>query len=985
MKDPGAPHSGTRSPRLTRELSGFLKHLLASKTRQSDHGSALILTLLITALLATIVVSFLSTSRVEQIAARNFSRQNAASGLAEMATQQAMANLQTAFNDNGSMTGRYAAVVTSQPGGITKYFFQNGNCSTNGTVPLFFTSNSTNANDTVNMNNLDNSTSTTSPTSGLITGNRSEAIAVARVNILNSGGNQTIGRIAYYIDDESTKINLNSLAGTRGTLNAGYGKAQSLSGVASSASVNGSANFTGNLSFVNSIVNGLAPSSNNSITTWASFFRPEQAQASFSINSSQIKHYSAAPLSDFHLKYTPWGTPRLFINDEPTNDTGVSNVFSALTGLDATTNIQSGSPNSYEINGMALKHIFNGTFSDKYSINGTKQIAANMLQLRDRNTTGWNGIYWNGGLIGSGNLSSTGIPQSYLGYIPPAAINEVAIQSEKDETNGTLNICVYVELWAPMWDYGAANFALNVNLQSATFSSGNSTLTFPNQSLWQNVTLQTYGRYVQRFVFSQPATSFNGTLNIAMGDIKLLASQANAASIRDWITGSVINSLLPINTTINSTQTVNYTASSPWNTSQNMTSIQRKDIRIRQDSSGVYSLSNNSVTNPWLVQKHTFPPEGNNYNFIKSYSAISLHLDDSDNGNNGGSPNWILQDPYIDYSSWPADFTCQGSNLPIFRFYNNNRYFFPLLIATDMNGDGIFIWPADLGKVMTDKMYRTLRMWWQPPEERALGFVPDWALLDLVSFSSNNSAKFPLKIAPMNLNGRFNSLSASPPSPRNNLQCLTISYDTQGNVTSYLANSTNRTYYNSFPPGNRGNTGWLGAGAGVSLSLSSNLTQHIMSNSPNSTIAWSKTTGNKTWSAYRTSKGWPSKQIVIPSEITEIKSVADYTVAPNTDPALRPMSWYWHYANSEGNENRLAAFFPGLTLCSNFFTIYAYAQAGQLKDKNQPESASNPFVADSEALTKSLVEVEITTPATATAPAQYKVKKLYTQPIPMGQ
>ena len=126
MKVPGAPHSGTRLPRLTRELSGFLKHLMASKTRQSDHGSALILTLLITALLATITVSFLSTSRVEQIAARNFSRQNAASGLAEMATQQAMAQIQQGFNTSNATSGTgsnsHTQIVTTQPGKITKYF-----------------------------------------------------------------------------------------------------------------------------------------------------------------------------------------------------------------------------------------------------------------------------------------------------------------------------------------------------------------------------------------------------------------------------------------------------------------------------------------------------------------------------------------------------------------------------------------------------------------------------------------------------------------------------------------------------------------------------------------------------------------------------------------------------------------------------------------------------------------------------------------------
>jgi hypothetical protein len=84
--------------------------------------------------------------------------------------------------------------------------------------------------------------------------------------------------------------------------------------------------------------------------------------------------------------------------------------------------------------------------------------------------------------------------------------------------------------------------------------------------------------------------------------------------------------------------------------------------------------------------------------------------------------------------------------------------------------------------------------------------------------------------------------------------------------------------------------------------------------------------------------------------------------------------WPTSGATSERLENRLAAFFPGLTLCSNFFTIYAYAQA--------LDKSGN---VDSEVLAKTLVEVEITTPATATTGAVYKVKKLYTQPIPLGQ
>ena len=74
------------------------------------------------------------------------------------------------------------------------------------------------------------------------------------------------------------------------------------------------------------------------------------------------------------------------------------------------------------------------------------------------------------------------------------------------------------------------------------------------------------------------------------------------------------------------------------------------------------------------------------------------------------------------------------------------------------------------------------------------------------------------------------------------------------------------------------------------------------------------------------------------------------------------------------NEGRSSALIPAVTTRSSFFTIYAYAQA--------LDQSGN---IGSESLTKTLVEVEVETPATATTPAAYKVKKLYTQNIPLGQ
>jgi hypothetical protein len=262
-----------------------------------------------------------------------------------------------------------------------------------------------------------------------------------------------------------------------------------------------------------------------------------------------------------------------------------------------------------------------------------------------------------------------------------------------------------------------------------------------------------------------------------------------------------------------------------------------------------------------------------------------------------------------------------------------------------------------------------------------INLIPDWAMLDVISFSSNNSTSSPIKIAPINPNGNFtydtgiNTAATGLPARRNNLPVLIKALEAPQASPNYRLGSL---IARSISGGNLTFESFSMAAwdfcitGNFSNSLSNNITNRTWS------TANGTSTGNTTWSQWRAARAWPSTALVLPGEVTEISGVADYA------RSQYDFTNAW-YQSIKRNEGRLSAFFPGLTLCSNFFTIYAYAQAGQLKDKNQPESASNPFVADSEALTKSLVEVEITTPATATAPAQYKVKKLYTQSIPMGQ
>jgi Tfp pilus assembly protein PilX len=1196
MKAPGAPHSGTRSPRLTRELSGFLKHLLASKTRQSDHGSALILTLLITALLATIVVSFLSTSRVEQIAARNFSRQNAATGLAEMATQQAMAKIQQGFTVNGTGT----TIITTQPGAIRQFVFNNGTCTPATPVTLY----SENGTVPADLNNLQNPGNTTEVRGNVsanqtftITGNASNRLLVKMEDVTSNG--TLVGRIAYYVDDELTKININAATDNRTTLNVSTPRSMSLS-----------AFTTANLTTFRSIVDGTISNDPSSINSWGYFFRKEQADKVTGFNGNQMSNISTAPLSDFHLKYTPWGARRLHINDELLNSTGVDNVYAALAS-------------------NHLKNIYGGSFDDKYGkgwswygsntsvtsnltapVNGLKQIAANMLQMRSANTANLTSGGYRISNPVIGNNGSSAIPSSYFAHTPYAVINEFAMQIQyndywdgsPDNPRGAMIIQYYpfIEIVAPMQNpYGGANSTAAINptycleytirriiltlrdsLGATTTSINNnpnprnSYVSFSssaegfsgNKSVHGGFTLSTsFNGNTVAFTtnmwpywpYELPYTQINtfnngnvpafwqnwnvpwqitGNVTIEMGDIKLYAGTTpDPNKLLDWIPAEVINSLLGNGTTQSDINGPNSGKIQIPKLGTNTTTFQIKEPAT-SSVTGVLTL--NRTTGEFISAEITMPsyngywpytppstagtvpysrtttsyPDRNSYNAtltslfgspnrsytvnstnttkivtigdpsswmlpnitrgnltasnagFLAFSSLALRRSTANFGDISGMQNVSIQrvDPRIrgygnsttGYSNWvvapntfcrhvvngnltdiissnyrnltgnntsnnlmaghntfngtlsdgarfgdyglrpsetqnrhiPGDPSSLGDDEPDIFIANEGSsiYFAQSLNTFDASGNATFNTPHDLGKVMTNVNWRRLRFMPRHSNENAANLIPDWAMLDAISFSSNNSSSSMLKIAPINPNGAFaydttlnNSTAA--PAARNNLPALLKALESNSLI---LGSSIAKTVAGSNMTFDKADLAAIGSGLGnasttfrgsptLAASVSANITS-------NSTTKWSTT--NSTWSAWRSSKGWPSTNLVMPGEATEIRGVADYGARSQYDYSSSPGA-----RSIKENEGRLSAFFPGLTTCSNFFTIYAYAQAGQLKDKNQPESASNPFVSDSEALTKSLVEVEITTPATATAPAQYKVKKLYTQPIPLGQ
>ena len=1028
----------------------------------SVSGSSLILVLLITALLATIAVSFLSTSRVEVIAAKNFTRQNAAAGLAESATQMAMAKIQQGFNATGNGAENFTSVLTTQPGAIKKYFFSNGTLQTNRTITTeLFTSGSGNLTNLNNLQNPGNSTSNATSNQWTITGNASERINVFMENVTATvnGTNQTVGRIAYYVDDEGAKLNLNAATGDRPTLNVGSSRSLSLSTLVSAAQAT---NFT-------QTINGTT-NTPTSIQTWAHFFRPEQLAGLFGGDaaiSGNLSKFSAAPVagSDYHLKKTPWGTDRLFINDLPIDSTGVNAIYEALSGKNATT----GNPTADQ----GLRNIYGTTFAEKYTDAGLKQIAANILQARHANVLNdWNKSFtYNGSLLGATNATTDlvaiadccdtanatkVIPKDYLGNAPYPILNEIGVTvvygvADVPATSGhfmRLMIRPYISILNPWrvafpksevdnWEIQYQIDSFRVYVWYEFFANGGNRIRkrtygpegynilgdswghtqtereqnskdrddantiyakekYPLGTGFTSYSLNgTYSEYTD-YSGAQLLTPFSeelspgvelqfpcpplvGAPNIGWGwdsayqlvlptgsrikeikdivvkfeYIRLLAKSRDGTTIRDWILGKDLKvdgwlqaphptkgwadgfpKDVDLGDFVNLVN-VDYTLIKPP-----QKSIKRMGGALKTSANMSVSSSRNS-TQAWSKSGNaTWVSANASGGVLGNYTADATK--DADTFPSKTKDNEIPGDPTMTdsdlrYAFDPREHHLDSNGWPKIEFTN------------PANTTGVFTSPADLGKIQTNIQHRKLRFTTQHPKEVAGGnatYIPDWAMLDVISFGSNVTT-VPLP-APVNLNGRFHvpSVSPHPPQPLPRTAGLESALKALDSATS-LGNSFNASFTR-----NATRSQYMGSSGNVSSTVAGNI----------GNLTWSTgnfIAGNSTWSTRRNAANFPSSQIVLPSEVTEIRGVSDVVPLDN---------YTSNSTHIKANEGRLSSLFPGATTQSRFFTIYAFAQA--LDRQGLP---------DSEAVTKTLVEVEEQTPVTT--PPTYKVKKLYTQPI----
>ena len=458
-------------------------------------------------------------------------------------------------------------------------------------------------------------------------------------------------------------------------------------------------------------------------------------------------------------------------------------------------------------------------------------------------------------------------------------------------------------------------------------------------------------------------------LKITFDRVILLANSGNnvgnattgySNTIRDWVRGDEIGELdvefdsskLPYEFKWNGTQLTldpdfnppsgaNGTAAPvPTKSAQRisyLTKIPRTNPAITiTDTNRNWTTGNSSLSAAWLSNSTTW---------VTSNSSNFGHLGTSDS---------TTTDANLASPSASANFTSPSD--PSFGDNIVNAVYANATESSDMREPflptGNYTCPADLGLVPTNQRWRRLRMQMQPALEGWL--IPDWAMLDVISFGDGDPTNAVNHTVPVNINGRFHLPGNAAVAPR------TIGVQALAQV---IQSSSAATVQDTMDPAS---------------SVTTDPTRFQWSLGNATTIA--SAIGNMTWSANSTwgqgnfsidpgsrrkSSNFPVDLYILPSEIMEIAGVADAVDQTDYNNSTSHFKW---------NEGRASALLPAVTTRSSFFTIYAYAQA--------LDKLGN---IDSEAVTKTLIEVEVKTPATPTTPATYNVKKLYTQRIEMGE
>jgi len=294
------------------------------KKLSSSRAMALIVVLSILVIIAILAVGLTTAMRLERASARNNFESLQARVFAEMALNQAMGLIQDATTA-GTATGKLWA---SQPGKIT-VFNSDGSVDT-ANSKLLYSSNTVGATTNVDLNQVSFGGVNPIASSNAVGTDSAPQIKADWVNVLENPSaaagpnNKVVGRYAFWVDDETTKININAAdGGSRASTN--------WYGAGNPADVNLQALFLGGSGISPVLAQAIAERTGIRYTKGATnrFFNSDGELAQISgagtnlllQNNFNITAYSKAP------ELNIFGEPKIYLMVATNKTTGVRNAM----------------------------------------------------------------------------------------------------------------------------------------------------------------------------------------------------------------------------------------------------------------------------------------------------------------------------------------------------------------------------------------------------------------------------------------------------------------------------------------------------------------------------------------------------------------------------------------------------------------------------------------------------------------------------------
>lgn len=651
-----------------------------SSPTSPKHGAALIVTLLVLVLLVVIVTGFLSTTRVEQMASRNFTYQAQAQQMAMAGVQKAIAQLNNAFSNNASVTN-----FTTQPGLILSngqpIYLSSASVANSGTDKIDLNISNVNL---IHSNNFASNTSVY------------WAPLVLLSNVSN-GKTNLAGRYAYWIDDEGTKSNLNAVGGySNGRTTFLPTNARSFSYKAIGTS--------GLVDFTNAI-------SGTNTNSWPYFFTGSQLGLLISNRSTTVAYtYSMAGGQGNLTDPLPFMTNGA-INLNMMSITDGGGLFTNRLSATVITNIDLFITNG--IDRPFITNKFKSSFTDKYGMDVLRQIIANVNDFPLPTNTNI--------ATGAGDLDSNDIPRRFLGLRPFIHLNEIAAAAQwaTNATDIQGQLFIQIELINPY----AINFGngadvvvtFDTNKFEGTYEIGGTSTNFTTDAppsitiLTPDVPSTTYSvindSWVTNYTVSGGAFSNVTITNFPkVKAVKLRRIVGSSQTIQDWaITSDFIK---------NGDDQLNFTSSEvPFGT---------YDASLSSGTKGVAKNDPRVRTFPdW-----TSPTPAN----LAAWAGV---------GGSNGNPltMGVLNSNIVTFSGnagFPADLSGGATDV-------TNHPSFAAITANLTTNVVPFNSIMKLGRIHTGLQWRTLQM--RAQEAGEANKIPDWALLE--TFFVSNSIALP--------------------------------------------------------------------------------------------------------------------------------------------------------------------------------------------------------------------------------------------------